>query len=227
MAENWSIMLNVFLLLGVIVAIGRMLWLKRDRMQRVLSGSGVMMTAPMSSTASQDDIIAVRKVSTIPSGYAAKSKIANNTSQCSDKVSDKGSETILVFLSAPQGRQFLGYELLQAALAVGLRFGDGHLFHRHPHRNGQGPILFSLAAATTSGVFDLQAIGAFRTRGLCLFMQVSGNAQVDAERFSMMMTTAKQLCEALDAEILDEDRVRFSESSLTRYHQRLNILNRV
>ena len=129
----------------------------------------------------------------------------------------------MIFLLAKENRQLAGYELLQTLLAVGLRFGEGQLFHRHQNSNGQGPVLCSLAAATASGVFDLQNIGAFSVRGLCLFMQPSGHPAIDSERFSIMLDTAKQLSEGLDTHMLDEQRKPLSDASLKRYYQTLNI----
>ena len=128
-----------------------------------------------------------------------------------------------MFLLAKENRQLAGYELLQTVLAAGLRFGEGQLFHRHQYSNGQGPVLCSLAAATASGVFDLQNIGAFSVRGLCLFMQSSGNPTIDAERFAIMLETAKQLSDGLDTFLLDEQRQPLTEASIARYQSLLNI----
>jgi cell division protein ZipA len=128
---------------------------------------------------------------------------------------------VVMFLLAKENRQFVGYELLQTLLASGLRFGEGYLFHRHQLPNGQGPIIFSLASATASGIFDLQNIGAFSARGLCLFMQTSGNASIDLERFNILYETARQLSEGLDAHLLDEKREPLTKEGLIRYQRAL------
>jgi cell division protein ZipA len=128
-----------------------------------------------------------------------------------------------MFLLAKENRQLAGYELLQTVLAAGLRFGEGHLFHRHQHPNGQGPVLCSLAAATPTGVFDLQNIGAFRVHGLCLFMQASGNPTIDAERFAIMLDTGKQLSEGLGTHLLDDRRQPMCDESIQRYYRLLNL----
>jgi cell division protein ZipA len=129
----------------------------------------------------------------------------------------------MMFLLAKENRQLAGYELLQTVLAAGLRFGEGHLFHRHQSPNGQGPVLCSLAAATPSGIFDLQNIGAFSVHGLCLFMEASGNPTIDAERFAIMLDTAKQLSEGLDTYLLDDHRKPLSDASIQRYYRVLNL----
>ena len=137
----------------------------------------------------------------------------------SDAGNQPTSNMVMMFLLAKEGRQFAGYELLQTVLAAGLRFGEGYLFHRHQQANGQGPIIFSLAAATASGIFDLQNIGAFSARGLCLYMQISGNSTIDLDRFNILYETARQLSEGLDAYLLDDQRKMLTKEGLARYQR--------
>lgn len=212
MQTNWSVMVNALLL---VVVLGAMIFMIKGRRKsdydRVQSPSLGTMEA-----ARDDDIIAVRR---IDEDKAAKPVMR----ETSEEIESAGTRPLMLFLSAKADRQFAGYELLQTLLAAGLRFGEGHLFHRHQHPNGQGPVLCSLAAATESGVFDLQNIGAFSVRGLCLFMQASGNPTIDAERLSIMLDTAGQLSEGLDAYLLDERKVLLSDAGIQRYYERLNL----
>lgn len=258
MQANWSLILNVLLLIGVIVAIGRLM---KARNQSLSSGVykpslGQVENSSYDAQPFNDDIIAVRKVSRdIPVNSEMVSKLdpqtlkkttprasqpslmpqdESKTSARSEvkveprkkSIDDAKMETpssLMMFLLAKENRQFAGYELLQTVLASGLRFGEGHLFHRHQFSNGQGPVLCSLAAATSSGVFDLQNIGAFSVRGLCLFMTASNNPNIDAERFGIMLETAKQLSEGLDAYLLDDQRKPLTEERIARYYRVLNI----
>jgi cell division protein ZipA len=198
-----------------------------------------------------DDIIAVRKVNPelisdaslqkpvanqtqprlLPDEESAVLLKSNNKDASKAHLNFKGEEqtakepetTIMMFLLAKENRQFAGYELLQTVLATGLRFGKGSLFHRHQFANGDGAIVCSLAAATATGIFDLQNIGAFSVRGLCLYMQATHNPDVDAERFALMLDTAKQLSEGLDAYLLDDQRHPLTEERIARYHQMLHL----
>lgn len=226
MQENLSFMIDVLLLVGVLIAISRVLKGRKaakttDTRQPNLSKA---------TYESADEIIAVRKVEPQPAfeSVSPTPKISpamldeSEVSLVSDE-STPQSHSIMFFLLAKDNRELAGYELLQTVLAAGLRFGDGHLFHRHQHPNGQGPVLCSLAAATQSGVFDLQNIGAFSVRGLCLFMHASGNPTIDGERFNIMLDTAKKLSEGLDALLLDEQRQPLSQESLNRYQRLLNL----
>lgn len=242
MQANWSVILNVLLLIGVVIAIGRMM---KERRKNTHTTPQQPSVGQVEKTTSFDDIIAVRKVireepDEVPAiqpvrqpvmhAVLSPTPVTSDMSITSPEVNTKpmldSSDTtapVMIFLLAKENRHLAGYELLQTLLAAGLRFGEGQLFHRHQHANGQGPVLCSLAAATPSGVFDLQNIGAFSVRGLCMFMQPSGNPTIDAERFSIMLDTAKQLSEGLDTHLLDENRRPLTEASLRRYYQLLEI----
>lgn len=228
MLGNWSIILNVLLLVGVIIAIGRMIKSRR----RSFSASQMPAQPSVGQFGNEpcDDIIAVRKVSrdvpvdppTISVPRQPETVVHEQPSKQQTTI-DKDLPSVMMFLRAKGERQLAGYELLQTLLSVGLRFGEGHLFHRHQHLTGQGPVLCSVAAATPSGMFDLQNIGAFSVRGLCIFMQASGNPTIDTERFSIMLDTAKQLSDDLDAYLLDDMRQPLTNETLSRYYRLLNI----
>ena len=299
MQANWSLILNVLLLIGVIVAIGRMMKTRLKNSSVVISPPSIGQASPQVSSPSYDDIIAVRKVKrelpptapvvqsiaqpaiqpfAQPAVHAVRQPViqaapvskyqpvvsppqpvmklqpespsqpvfnsqpvlnsaiqstshaqpisaatTGNKIQVEKSANTGSASSLMMFLLAKENRQLAGYELLQTVLATGLRFGEGHLFHRHQQPNGQGPVLCSLAAATASGVFDLQNIGAFSVHGLCLFMQASGNPTIDAERFAIMLDTAKQLSEGLDTYLLDDKRQTLTEASVQRYYRLLNL----
>ncbi|MCX7117985.1 MAG: cell division protein ZipA [Legionellales bacterium] len=246
MLANWSLVLNVLLLMGVVIAIGRMM---KERSQNTQVPNYQPPIGPV-GVPHHDDIIAVRKINreesavppvaqspsfpTFRPGLKSFKKFNDNGGVHSfnqNPVEKKSAalgaseSSLVMFLLAKENRQLAGYELLQTVLAAGLRFGDGHLFHRHQSPNGQGPVLCSLAAATASGVFDMQNIGAFSVRGLCLFMHASGNLTIDAERFAIMLDTAKQLSEGLDTYLLDEKRQPLTDASIQNYHRKLSLVD--
>lgn len=262
MQANWSLILNVLLLIGVIVAIGRLMKARKQGLssERYPSSVSKAENSPYDAQPYHDDIISVRKVNKDISlgcepevglnDHALNTSTAKSqkpqlmpqekpqiASRIEKKVSagicskheantassDHSSSTLMMFLLAKENRQFAGYELLQTVLASGLRFGEGHLFHKHQHINDQHAILCSLAAATSTGIFDLQNIGAFSVRGLCLYMSISNIPQIDAERFSVMLDTAKQLSEGLDAYLLDDQRKPLTKERIERYLSELQI----
>lgn len=236
MQANWSLMINILLLVGVVVAIGRLM---KSRRQSHQAESFQPSLGEVESMA-DDDIISVRRIdpdflSATEEGEKTfaqeiQEKLTTVQPSVQERVETKEApsdteegSSIMMFLLAKENRQFAGYDLLQALLASGLRYGDGQLFHRHQYPNGQGPVLCSLAAATASGVFDMQNIGAFSARGLCLFMQASKNQTIDAERFAIMLDTAKQLSESLDCFLLDDQRKPLNDQSIDRYYRVLDL----
>lgn len=220
MQASWNVILNALLLFGVILVITRLVQSRRDGVKRTMDRHEPLIETLLEEN---DDIIAVRRINPDehekePEHQSLSEQSISGEQQLSDQ-----PETIMVVLLAKDERLLVGYELLQSVLAAGFRFGEGHLFHRHQHANGQGPILFSLAAATPSGTFDLQNIGALSVRGLYLFMETSGSPMIDKDRFDTMLSTAKQLQDDLDAHLLDDKRQLFSEDSVYHYYRTLRV----
>src|SRR3990167_2480566 len=83
------------------------------------------------------------------------------------------NHVVAVYLMATEGGAYTGYELLQALLSAGLRYGKQNIFHRHAHKDGRGDVLFHCASAIPPGTFDLTQMGSFSCKGLCLFFEAS------------------------------------------------------
>lgn len=114
-------------------------------------------------------------------------------------------EVYMVSLKAEANKPYSGYELLQALLASGLRYGEQNIFHRHEHKNGQGKILFSLASMVKPGTFDLTRMGEVRCPGLTLFMQPP-QVEQPLIAYQLLIETARQLIDDLGGEMWDEKR---------------------
>ena len=54
-------------------------------------------------------------------------------------------------------------------------------------------------------------------------MHVSKNSSIDEERFTIMLETAKQLSEGLDAYLLDSQHNSLTEERILNYYQMLRI----
>lgn len=202
-----SMLLNFILLSGVIAVIVLIMKSRRHIESKPASAGFSNSQEPalgnVNALYAEEDIIAVRKTST------------ENIESIDDTA--RSGPLLMMYLLAPRDNQFIGYELLQALLSNGMRFGDMSLFHRHQEASGKGPVLFSLANASEDGTFEIQKMGAFATRGLCLYMHLSGNRVIDGERFTLMLNTAKQLALDLDARLLDEQKCLLDEQSIKRY----------
>ena len=120
---------------------------------------------------------------------------------------------IVLRIEALVERPFSGYELLQALLATGLRYGKMNIFHRHEQKTGRGDLLFSVASSIQPGTFDLQKMGGFSTKGLTLFFSTN-KVKEPLKVFELMLNTAAQLAEDLGGRVLDEERQLLSKAKI-------------
>lgn len=136
-----------------------------------------------------------------------------------EKRKSNPQEFVVIFLIAPPRRPFAGYELLQALQAAGLEFGDMNIFHRYS--DNEDAVLFSVASAVEPGIFDLTNIGGFFCPGLSLFMPIQTNIDM-RDAFELMLETAEQLAEDLEANICDADQAPLTPEKLTEYREKIN-----
>ena len=230
MPTNLSLILNLLFLAGVVATIVRVVRQRHANTEKKIESAAPKLEP--SVTAKNDDIISVRKIQVDDSVAAATEKpaasLVKNTPQRAPAMQSiteadpaPVNDPVVLFLAAKKNQQFAGYELLQALLASGLRYGDGNLFHRYQRENGQGTVMCSLAAATQTGQFNLSRMGAFTCKGLCLYLEPSHNSNIDNERFTVMYEIATQLAEGLDATLLDEQHKPFNSRSISHYEKRL------
>jgi len=208
-----SVVLNIILLVGALTAIAFIIKGKQRNDNHQTTNKDVELGNI--DTLYNDDIIAVRKSNGDENSQAQELKAEGRDSALAD------GPIVIMYLVAQPGDHFVGYELLQALLSNGMRYGDMNLFHRHQEVSGKGPVLFSLANASEEGTFEIQKMGAFSAKGLCLFMHLSGNNHIDGQRFDMMLSTAKQLASDLKGLLLDENQQKITEDTIANYHQQI------
>lgn len=119
--------------------------------------------------------------------------------QVNEVVEPERPKLITLYLMAKPPQQLAGYELLQSLLSAGLRFGERNIFHFYSEKQGQRAIQFSLASISEPGIFDIENMGAFRSKGLVLFLQLNRRESM-LDAFDQMVCVARQLAEDLDAE---------------------------
>lgn len=135
-------------------------------------------------------------------------------------ISPESDCVIVMYLMAPDGSFYAGYELLQALLSAGLRFGKNRIFARHAHKDGRGDALFYCASAVTPGVFDLTQMGTFSCPGLSLFFSCASVSDPLAT-FDCLLETIDQLVEDLGGEVLDGTRAYFNKDKMVQYRQQI------
>lgn len=127
---------------------------------------------------------------------------------------------IALYLMAQEGSEFSGYELLQALLSSGMRYGKQRIFNRHAHKDGRGEILFHCASAAAPGTFDLTKMGTFSCSGLCFFFSAS-HVDEPLSTLDCLLETIDQLVEDLGGQVLDEKRALFTKEKMVQYRQRI------
>jgi len=124
-------------------------------------------------------------------------------------------------VSATEGNEIGGHELLQFFLTAGLRFGAMSIFHRHEHSDGTGAVLFSVANMMAPGVFDPESMEQFRSQGVSFFL-TAPNDDIDiTASFDMMLVAVEQMAEEFDCEVLNADREQMTEENFIEYRKRL------
>lgn len=118
-------------------------------------------------------------------------------------------ERQIIFLRAPAGHPYSGYELLQSLLSCGLRFGEHKFFHRYEKHSETAAPLFTVAAATKTGELDPSTMGNFSCGGLSIFLTLDHHLYPSVN-FELMLDTVTQLADDLGGQILDENQVVLS-----------------
>jgi len=126
-------------------------------------------------------------------------------------------DIIVLYLIAPPKQPYMGYELLQAVLAAGLRYGEMDIFHYYKQQaDGEDKILFSLASAVEPGIFDMANIGSVSCVGLSIFMNPAGNND-PTETFELMIETAQQLVNDLGGQLCNKHRQPLTDTMVEEY----------
>ncbi len=111
---------------------------------------------------------------------------------------------ISLYLQAPDNTSFAGYELLQAILSAGFRYGEHSIFHYFESKSVMCDSLFSLSSAISPGTFDLPNMGSYTTKALSFILNASVHDDPLAV-FDKMLHVAGQLRESLGGELLTSD----------------------
>lgn len=109
-------------------------------------------------------------------------------------------EVIVINVVADMGLIFAGDQLLEIALACGMRFGAMDIFHR---TDTSGRLQFSMASCTKPGTFDIDAISETTVSGVSLFMTLPCSSDA-MQSFEYMSETANVLARHLKGVMKDE-----------------------
>ena len=131
--------------------------------------------------------------------------------------SAKGSDLLVLRLTASGQKTFVGELLVEALRRRGLRYGEMGIFHR---RNPQSQKLwFSVANLVEPGHFDMAKISEFATPGLIFFLKLPGPEDPRAA-LEDMIEIASSLAGELGGELRDENMNLWSGQAQAQYRRR-------
>ena len=153
-----------------------------------------------------------------PAGPSSSEPVAPTTVSTIGSVE---SPIITMMLFAPKDRPYGGYELLQALLSNGLRYGDQQIFHYYQSQQPDSGVLFSCASVVKPGTFDLPNMGGFSTPGLVLFFDAQA-VKDPKHAFDQLLQTVDGMVDDLGGEVCDSHRKPFTKQSLLTVHRELD-----
>jgi cell division protein ZipA len=128
-----------------------------------------------------------------------------------------------LYIVAERREPIAGVELLNAAVKIGLDFGDHGIFHRvHPE---SGESIFSMANLTAPGSFDPTAWNLFETRGVSLFMPLPGPLGA-MNGWDTMLASAERLSSLLSARIVNARREPMSRQQVAQIREQMRQFDR-
>jgi len=180
---------------------------------------------PSSNPPSSNPPSALGKTPTTTQEPTSSAQSTNSGAASGAKQDEQATDVLVLNVRAPDDREITGAALLPMLLTLGLKFGEQDIFHRHVNTNGKGPVLFSLANLFKPGVFDIDSIETFSTRGLSLFMMlpIEGDPQ---QVFNMMHNAARKLADEFGCQILDGSRGVLTKQGLQKYSERIREFER-
>ncbi len=163
-----------------------------------------------------------------PTMRARRGENLDLLSDIGDSAADggEGPQEVLMLHVVSRGESgFSGDDILQVLLAYNLRFGDMDFFHRHEQAAGRGAVQFSVANMLQPGVFDIDNMSSFTTKGLIFFVSLPGPRDMMGA-FELMLETAQGVAEHLGGDVLDESRSATTRQTLEHMRQRIRDLER-
>lgn len=211
---HWDPAIGVPLLLLSLAALGVLYWFGRQRAPAATRSETERSEASARIEPSLGDPDAVALpprireagAAEIPVPLAAAPEPAAMPRAPAGRRPDPAIERIVsLFVTAREGRQFHGSDLVVAAEKVGLEYGDMGIFHRLDDRAVElGPV-FSVANMLKPGSFDMAHIETLATPGLGFFMTLPGPVSA-LDAWDAMLPAAQRMAELLDGVVLDAER---------------------
>lgn len=145
---------------------------------------------------------------------------AGAAGELAQPASQELNEVLVINVMAKRGRWLTGDKLLPLLLSQGLKFGELKIFSKRVGDRQDGEIVFSLANSLKPGTFDLNEMDSFATVGVTLFQELPTPIN-NLSAFDQMLQIAREIVEALDAELRDDQRNMMTGQTIEHYRQRV------
>ncbi|PKQ75634.1 cell division protein ZipA [Aeromonas sobria] len=152
--------------------------------------------------------------------YVAPAPVVEEPRMAPQPVEKIWQDVYVINLMGRPGHDLQGATLLASLMALGFKFGEMDIFHRHEDPNGKGEVLFSMINMVKPGTFNPYRMEQFTTPGVSLFMQLPLRSNT-AFAFEDMLQAADQLASDLDAMLTDMHRSPLSDETIARYRHEL------
>lgn len=141
-----------------------------------------------------------------------------STTSAGETVSEnqRTPDFIMLYVVAPENREFNGGRLAQALDGLGFIFGDQHIYHRHLDLTAASPVLFSVANLQQPGTFNPYDMDNLVTVGIAIFMQLPSPGN-DIVNLKTMIRAARSLADELGGFVLTDKQEIFNDVAEQEY----------
>ena len=143
---------------------------------------------------------------------------SQSTTSAGEMVSEnqRTPDFIMLYVVAPENREFNGGRLAQALDGLGFIFGDQHIYHRHLDLTAASPVLFSVANLQQPGTFNPYDMDNLVTVGIAIFMQLPSPGN-DIVNLKTMIRAARSLADELGGFVLTDKQEIFNDHAEQEY----------
>jgi len=137
---------------------------------------------------------------------------------------DKSSKDMLVVFHvvAREGEVFTGPMIVRMMSDLDLEHGAMGIYHYNVERLNKKHSVYCIANMVKPGVFDMDAMDTFETRGLTMILQLPG-PEDELKSFNIMVEHAQRLAAFLNGDLLDENHNLLSKQSISLYKEQVQL----
>ena len=149
---------------------------------------------------------------------------ARNNSSVEPTDTDKpGKEMLVIFhVVAHESKVFTGPMIVRMMSDLDLEHGHMGIYHYNVERLNKKHSVYCVANMIKPGVFDMEAMDAFETRGLTMILQLPG-PEDELKSFNIMVEHAQRLAAFLNGDLLDEDHNMLSKQSISLHKEQVQL----